>query len=315
MRAHLAVLAAATLALSSCGESTPDVTFDGARAFEYVRLQVTAGPRIPGTEPHRLVGDRIVAELGKTADTVIQQTWTHVTKKGDSLPMRNIFAQFNRAATKRILYVTHWDTKPFAKMSFSKADTLKPVPGANDGASGVALLLVLGEALKAAPSSVGVDMLFTDGEDYGDFFGVSIDTAQGSDVLIGARYYATHMLPDANYRPLFGVLWDMIGAQNLFVLRETASEAAAREVNDRVWSMAKALGYERNFVEQIMPVTDDHIPLLGKGLKVVDVIDLDYGPSNAYHHSTSDTLDKVSPATLTMVGRLALALIRAEEGK
>jgi glutaminyl-peptide cyclotransferase len=162
--ARLMATVCAAMMVSACGDPPPpDVTFDGARALEYVRLQVDAGPRIPGTEPHRLVGDRIVAELRKTADTVMEQAWTHVTQKGDTLPMRNIFAQFNRAAARRILYLAHWDSRPKADKSFAEADRAKPVPGANDGASGVALLLVLAEALKAAPSGVGVDFLFTDG--------------------------------------------------------------------------------------------------------------------------------------------------------
>jgi hypothetical protein len=294
----------------ACDAPPPDVTFDGARAQEYVRLQVDAGPRVPGTQAHRLVGDRIVAELRKNADTVIEQTWTHVTQKGDSLPMRNIFAQFNPSATKRFLYVTHYDTRPTADNSFATDDRARPIPGANDGASGVGLLLVLAEILKSAPSSVGVDMLFTDGEDYGPFNGVDADTARGSDVLIGARYYAENILPNPGYRPTFAVLWDMIGGRNLTFFRETYSEAANRDVNDRVWKMAKALGYERVFSEsQLVPVTDDHVPLLGKGFRIVDVIDMSYPD----HHKNSDTLDKVSAESLTLVGRVALARIRAEE--
>ena len=300
------ITACVAIAMSACDAPPPDVTFDGARALEYVQLQVSAGPRVPGTAGHKLVGDRIVEEMRKNADTVIEQTWTHVTAKGDSLPLRNIFAQFNRAATKRILYVTHWDTKPFATSSFAKADTIKPVPGANDGASGVALLLVLAEALKAAPPDVGVDFLFTDGEDYGTF-------NPDVDVLIGAKYYAEHVLPEPSYRPEFAVLWDMIGDRDLNILREARSEAAARDLNDKIWKMAKALGYERHFLNAIMDVNDDHVPLIAKGFKIVDVIDLDYGPGNSYHHSTQDTPDKVSAESLTAIGRLALALIRAEK--
>jgi hypothetical protein len=193
-------LGVALLLVAGCDrgaiQAPPNIPFDGARAYEYIRLQVDAGPRVPGTEAHRLVGDRIVAEMRKNADTVIEQTWTHVTAKGDTLPLRNIFAQFNRAATKRILYVTHWDSRPTADKAFSAADRDKAVPGANDGASGTAMLIVLAEMLKTAPPSVGVDLLFTDGEDYGPFSSsVDIDTSQSSDVLIGAKYFARNVLP------------------------------------------------------------------------------------------------------------------------
>jgi hypothetical protein len=128
-------------------------------------------------------------------------------------------------------------------------------------------------------------------------------------VLIGARYYAENVLPEPGYRPEFAVLWDMVGGRNLTFFRETYSEAAARDVNDRVWNMAKRLGYERVFSEaSIIPVTDDHVPLLGKGFKIVDVIDMSYPD----HHRPTDTADKLSAESLTIVGRVALALIRAE---
>jgi len=105
------------------------------------------------------------------------------------------------------------------------------------------------------------------------------------------------------------VLWDMVGGKNMYFKRDSYSEVAARDVNDRVWKMAKALGYARIFVDDVTTVTDDHLPLIGKGLKIIDVVDIDY-PS---HHMASDTLDKLSAESLTIIGRVALALIRAEE--
>lgn len=300
--ASAALAAAAGVAGCASGDA-PAVTFDGARALEYIRLQVDAGPRIPGTETHRLVGDRIVAVLRENADTVMEQRWTHVTAAGDSLPMRNIFAQFNPQAERRILYVTHWDTRPHADKSFAVADRTRPVPGANDGASGTAMLLVLAEALKANPTTLGVDLFFTDGEDYGDFGPPEVD------VLIGARYYANNILPHPDYRPMFAVLWDMIGDADLRILREEYSQQAAPEVNDRVWRLAASLGYRDIFVDAVTPVIDDHIPLIEKGFRIVNVIDIDY-PA---HHTTADTMDKVSARSLEIVGRVALGLIRQEE--
>ena len=301
------LIALATPLLNGCGDRAeappPNVSFDGARALEYIKLQVNAGARVPGTQAHRLVGDRIVAELRKNADTVIEQLWTHVTAAGDPLPLRNIYARFNLRATKRILYVTHWDCRPVADKSFALDDRKKPVPGANDGASGTAMLIVLAEALKAAPTSVGVDLLFTDGEDYGDFGPPEVD------VLLGAQYFAGHLLPDSTYRPLFGVLWDMIGDKDLRITQEAISVEKAPEVVDRVWKMAAALGYASYFVPDRLSVTDDHVPLLDKGLRVIDVIDINYEP----HHTTQDTVDKVSAESLEIVGRLALALIRQQE--
>lgn len=273
--------------------------------MEYVKAQLDAGARVPGTPAWKSTGDWLVSNLRKTADTVIEQNWKHKTVKGDSIPLRNIFAQYNRGATTRILYITHWDSKPKADKSFAVDDRSKPVPGANDGASGTAMLLVLGEALKTAPPSVGVDFLFTDGEDYGDF------DDKEADVLLGAKYFAAHPLPDSTSRPRFGVLWDMVGDRDLRFLQEPISRVHAQDVVDKVWAMGAALGYKKVFPEESTgyDITDDHVPLIDKGFKVIDVIDLEF----PWHHMTSDTIDKVSAQSLEITGRVALAVIRAEK--
>jgi len=297
---RLAVLAVAAL---SCGDATPpapSVAFDGERALQYVRTQLDFGPRVPGTPGHVAAGDWIVATLQPLADTVIEQRFEHVAADGTRLPMRNIFAQFNRSATRRILYVTHWDTRPVSEKGATDAERATPVPGANDGASGTAMLLVLAEALKAAPPGVGVDFLFTDGEDYGDF-----DTM--TDVLVGATYYAEHVLPTSSYRPMFGVLWDMIGHRNLRIPKEAYSEQAAPEVNALVWDAARRLGHGDVFIPQVKyQIQDDHVPLIAKGFRIVDVIDLDF----PWHHTPFDTIDKVSARSLEIVGQVALLLIQ-----
>ena len=128
--------------------------------------------------------------MRQRADSVITQRWTHVTAKGDSLALQNVIARFNPGAEKRILFLAHWDTRPITDGKQSP-DSTKKVMGANDGASGVALLLGVADVLKRAPPppDLGVDLLFTDGEDYGDF------DKEPTDVLIGARYYAAHQPP------------------------------------------------------------------------------------------------------------------------
>jgi hypothetical protein len=157
------------------------------QALEYVRQQLAFGPRVPGTEAAEKAGDWITAMMRERADSVIEQRWTHVTASGDSLPMRNIFARFRPEAADRILYIAHWDSRPRSENASEEARRSLPVPGANDGASGVALLIALGDLLKAAPPAVGVDFLFTDGEDYGTFGPPDVD------VLIGATYFADHL--------------------------------------------------------------------------------------------------------------------------
>jgi len=284
--------------------------FNADSAMSYIRQQLAFGPRVPGTEPARKTGDWIVAHLRATADTVLEQRWTHTLANGKPLPMRNIFARFKPNAKERILYLTHWDTRPVADMESDPVKAGMPIPGANDGASGVALLLAISDALKKAPPGVGVDLLFVDGEDWGTF-------TPDVDVLIGSTYFAEH-LPSAGYRPLFGVLWDMIGDADLNIYQEVNSAQAAPEVVQKVWGLAKDMGYEKYFIPEAKePITDDHVPLIKAGLRVIDVIDIDYGPRNAsglvttsYHHTLDDTIDKVSAKSMKIVGDVAVALLR-----
>ncbi len=295
------------LLVTACGgaggsqAATLTTDYDGQTALGYVKTQLDFGPRIPGSPGHRRAGDWITQMMRARADTVIEQRWTHRTVKGDTLPMRNILARYNPAASQRILYVTHWDTRPVSDAAFNLGERMTPIPGANDGASGTAMLIALGDALKRAapPPNVGVDLLFVDGEDYGDF-------PKDEDVLIGSRYFAEH-LPDSAYRPLFGVVWDMIGDRDLKIDQESHSLERAPEVVQRVWKTAADLGYGSVFLAQEgQAVTDDHLPLLDKGLRVIDVIDYLYDA----HHTPRDTLDQVSAQSLKIVGDVALALIR-----
>lgn len=273
--------------------------FDGAAALEAVRAQVAFGPRVPGTPAHARAADWLEAELRRMADTVLVQRWTHTTADGRPLSMRNILARFRPSEERRVLYLAHWDSRPIADSDPDPAKRSEPVLGANDGGSGVAILLGVAEALARRAPEVGVDLLLVDGEDYGDF---ETDT----DVLIGSRYFAER-LPEPGYAPLFGVLWDMVGDEEPVFKQEAFSVRGAPEVVQRVWSTAQRLGHGAVFTNAtVLGITDDHVPLLAKGLRVIDVIDLDY----PWHHTVADTPDKVSQRTLQLVGDVAVALIR-----
>ncbi|HET6703149.1 MAG TPA: M28 family peptidase, partial [Gemmatimonadaceae bacterium] len=126
----------------------------------YVQTQLDFGPRVPGTEPHRRAGDWIADQMRQRADTVIEQRFSHVTASGDTLAMRNILARINPAEGQRVLYVAHWDTRPISDRASNPADRATPVPGANDGASGVALLMAVADVLRQTPPTWGVDLLF-----------------------------------------------------------------------------------------------------------------------------------------------------------
>jgi glutaminyl-peptide cyclotransferase len=308
------------LSLSGCdtvarfrGAQTP---FSGDSAYAYAAAQVAFGPRYPGSPGHKAAGDWIVAQMRSRADSVEVQEWTHTTQDGKKLPMRNILARFRPAATQRVLYITHWDTRPTADNDRNLGAQQRPIVGANDGASGVGLFVALADAFKKTPPTVGVDLLFVDGEDWGAFEDIN-DSTKNKDVIIGSQYFVRTM--PATYKPIFGVVWDMIGDKALNIKQEGHSLTGAPEVVSRVWATAKELGYGKQFLdESTTPITDDHVPFIRKGLRVIDVVDIDYcsdsttycfgSPANL-HHTHGDTMEHVSARSLQIIGDIALTLV------
>ena len=318
----IGLLCVATIVvLSACDHpfGGPKTGFDGQAALGYVKEHLAFGPRAPGTPAHDSAGAWIVAQMKKRTDSVSVQRWTQTTANGTKLQLENILARFNPTATQRVLYVTHWDTRPKADDDPNFGNKARPIIGANDGASGVGLFLALGDVFKKTPPSVGVDLLFVDGEDWGAF---DADSANNyPDALFGSQYFASH-LPSPDYKPLYGVLWDMIGDADLQLYQEANSVQRAPEVVSRVWQTAADLGYSKYFISQVgQQITDDHVPLLNKGLRVIDVLDIQYGPlptihdaftpSNPnYHHTMQDTFDKLSAKSLQAVGDVAVTLVK-----
>ena len=300
----LCILVLVALQGGACspGEATVPSPFNGERALGYVRTFMDFGARVPGTDAHKRAGDWITSEMRQRADTVIEQVWTHTTQAGVKLPLRNVLARFNPMAEERLLYVTHWDSRPVADKSSTDSLRKLPTPGANDGGSGVGLFLALGDVLKQTPPGLGVDLLFVDGEDYGDF------TKTPKDVLIGSRYYAAH--PVSGPQPLYAVLFDLVADKDLQIFEEGNSLVGAPEVVELVWNTAKDLGYAGTFVATPKhTLIDDHLELQKTGIRAIDVVDFDY-PS---WHTKDDTIDKVSAASLQIVGDVAVALVRREE--
>ncbi len=304
---RLPALAAAGVLLLGCqaragdgGSASHVVEFNGRTALTYIERQMSFGPRIPNKPGHQQTGDWLLAELRARVDTVIVQEIRHVTRSGETLRLRNFFARFRPQATERVLFLAHWDTRPMADKSANLGQQRMPVPGANDGASGVAVLLGVADALKAKPSTIGVDLLFVDGEDFGDW-----TDPDYHDVLIGSTYFAAHQ--PSGYQPLFAVVFDIVADKDLQIFQEGNSVAFAPEVVQRVWRVASERGHGRYFVPSVRhTLTDDHIPLQKAGIHAIDVIDFDY----PYWHTTEDTMDKVSAESLQIVGDVAVALVR-----
>jgi glutaminyl-peptide cyclotransferase len=272
--------------------------FDGIKAYSYLKAQTDFGPRNPGSIGHEQCLHYLSTELKKFADDVSLQSFEQ-NGYGETLKLTNIFGSFNTKNKKRILLLAHWDSRPRAEMDTDETSRNKPILGANDGASGVAVLLELARLLKTNPPPVGVDILFTDGEDYGN------STQDGNDDMyfLGAKYFAGHKL--SSYTPQFGILLDMIGDRDLQIPMEQHSMRYAPQVVELVWKTA-----EENNVSQFVNlpgenISDDHLCLNEAGIPTIDLIDFDF----PYWHTHQDTPDKCSPQSLEAVGKVLSALI------
>jgi hypothetical protein len=291
--------------LASCGRAEAQSPgFDAARAFGYLERQVAFGPRIPGSAGHRRQLEWMRELLRSRADTLIEQRFTHRTARGERLPLTNLWARFRPELAERVLLVAHWDTRPYAERSLDPADRALPVPGANDGASGTALLLELATLLAARPPPLGGDLLFVDGEDYGP---------AADDMLLGAKHFAANL--PAGYAPRFAVVLDMVADRSPRFPVEGYSAELAPEVVRRVWETAAALGHGDVFVAEVAePIADDHLPLNEAGIPAVVVIDLEYGPGNRYWHTLDDVPARTSARTLGLVAEVVVALVYGAAG-
>lgn len=309
-RGVVALLSSGILALGACGTEDnapapqPRVerpTFEGARAYELAQAQVEMGPRVPGSPGHAAQLDWMVAHLTPLADTVHVERFSYETTGGETLSLANVTARFNPDATPRLLLLAHWDTRPTADQEADSSARDLPIPGANDGASGVAVMMTLAELFDTQPPQIGVDLLFVDGEDYGP----STD-----DMFIGARHYASGLETSQDDAPMYAVLLDMVGdADPLFPIEGNSSQYALA-LAQRVWGVARDLGYAQFFPQRVGQfLQDDHIPLNEAGLQTIDIIDFDYGPGHSYWHTAQDRMENVSPRTLGMVGEVIAELV------
>jgi glutaminyl-peptide cyclotransferase len=273
--------------------------FEGSAAFELLRRQVAFGPRVPGTEGHARQLAWMKEYLAERADTVIEQPFTYVTAAGETLSLTNLFARFRPEAAERILLVAHWDTRPRADQALSPEERRQPIAGANDGASGTAVLLHLAELFRRQAPPVGVDLLLVDGEDYGP---------EVEDMLLGAKHFAAN--PPPGYRPLYGVLLDLVADVDPRFPVEGYSAQYAPEVVQRVWGVARDLGYSDIFPNVLGGyITDDHVPLNEAGIRTANVIDFEYGPENSFWHTPRDVPANTSAETLRIVGDVVAELV------
>lgn len=275
--------------------------FNAAQAFAFLTTQTDFGPRNPGSKGHASCLKYFQEQMNRYADAVTTQNFTGKDHKGTQHQLTNVVSSFNLQATDRILLTAHWDTRPWADEDPNPANRSKPILGANDGASGIAVLLEIARVLKQNPPPIGVDMVFFDGEDMGR----SGDTDSW---CLGSRHFARTKAPGFN--PRFAINIDMVGDRNLTIPREPYSEEYAPHVVNRIFSVAKALKIAAFVDKAGRPTFDDHIPLNEVKIPAVVLIDFDYpDESNRYWHTMEDTPEKCSPESLEAVGTVLLHII------
>lgn len=274
-------------------------TFDSSNAFEFLKKQCEFGPRPPGSEAHIKTRNYLSTELKKYTNAVTLQPFTSEVdvvgnpQQRKTLHMNNIIAEFGSRHSETLLLAAHWDTRPCADKEPDKDVQLNPILGANDGASGVAVLLEIARILKLKPPPRRIVIVLFDGEDYGK------STDQ---MFLGSRYFAKNM---GKWKPDYGILLDMIGDKDLEIPIEQYSWAANRDYTASIWKRAIELGLAP-FKRRIGPaIMDDHVPLIEVGIPMVNIIDFDY----PYWHTLEDTVDKCSPKSLEIVGTLVLNII------
>lgn len=310
----LVLLAAA---FSCGGQKAPGpaaAEFDAASAYGFVKAQVEFGPRVPGTPAHAACADWFVATLRQWTPDVAVQEFKARAYDGRPLAGKNIIASFNAGAKDRILLCAHWDSRPFADHDPDPANHFKPVMGANDGASGVGVLLEVARCLSLNKPALGVDILLLDLEDFGEHanWRGSSEDSWG----LGSQHWAKNP-HRPGYRARFGILLDMVGAAGATFPMEGTSMYYAPAVVRKVWDVARGLGLGRYFIDRESdPLIDDHLYInRHTGIPTIDIIDYDAGrggfPSS--WHTVGDTLDKIDKRTLEAVGRTVLAVVNQEK--
>ncbi len=285
--------------------------FNADSAYMFLEKQVSFGARVPNTPAHNLCGAYLVSVMSRYADKVYEQKATVTVYNGTSLPLHNIIGVFNPNQKRRILLTAHWDSRPFTDQD--DKDKFKAVLGANDGASGVAVLLEIARLLKQYPiQNIGVDILLNDVEDYGapdNYKPEKEDT-----YCLGSQYWAKN--PHVkDYTAEYAIVLDMVGGKNATFYREQVSDEVARALVDKIWNKAAQLGYGIYFLnEKGGGVTDDHLYIHTLAhIPAIDIID--HNPSRPkgfpeYWHTQRDNMSNIDKNTLKAVGATVYAVLR-----
>lgn len=321
MRLH-SILLILTLCLASCGaksrnntdgtgmsdipasESSSNIpSFDADSAYCYLAMQVKAGPRVPNTEAHKKIGNYLSAELKRHGANVIEQTAALKAFDGTMLSARNIFGEFNPDMDDRLLLVAHYDCRPWADQDPDPEKHRQPVEGANDGASGTALLLEIARQLSLQNPQKGIDILFVDAEDWGE-------ENNDDSWAMGARYFINNPIKPG-YLPSRVIVADMVGGKNAKFPIEYFSQQNSPDLTAKIWNCAVSAGYGDYFPKRMGgAITDDHVEFIKAGIPAIDIIE--YHEDSGFDpdwHTSHDTLENIDKATLKAVGSTLLRYI------
>jgi glutaminyl-peptide cyclotransferase len=290
--------------------------FNADTAYYYITRQVDFGPRVPNTAAHDATRQFLVDRLAFYGAKVTEQSFDATAYNGDVLKLTNIIASFNPEAKRRVLLAAHWDTRKVADKDSDRI--LEPIDGANDGGSGVGVLMEIARILGTGnrQPSVGVDIIFFDGEDNGR---PEYENRKANDDLwwcLGSRYWSKNK-HQADYTAFYGILLDMVGAAGAQFYQEGYSMRYAPGIVRKVWNMAHQLGYSDFFIKEQGPaITDDHVPVNEiAGIPMIDIIDLDLDGESVfrdYHHTHRDNMDIIDKTTLRAVGQTVLHVLYHE---
>lgn len=292
--------------------------FNADSAYHYINKQVSFGPRVPNTSGHKACGDWLHAKLDSFTDEVTVQKTTVTAYDGTDLNIRNFIGSINPENNKRILLFAHWDTRHMADFASDRSQRDKPIPGANDGGSGVGVLLEIARQLEKKGIDLGVDIIFFDAEDYGQPSSGKQRRKQDTWCL-GSQYWSRNP-HQSNYNPHYGILLDMVGAQNSNFTMEEISRTYAPQVMRNVWDIANQLNHSNYFVyEKTGPVTDDHY-YVNRLANIPSINIIHRVPSSrtgfgSFWHTHEDDMAIIHKPTLQAVGETVLHTLYLEEKK
>ncbi len=288
--------------------------FNPDSAYSFVEAQVLFGPRVPNTEAHRQAGDWLASTLGRFADTLYTQEARVRAYNGNILQIRNFIGVFRPELSRRVLLCAHWDSRPYADYDPNPEKHFTPIDGANDGASGVGVLLEIARLISKEQPNVGIDIMLFDAEDYGRHR--FSDLPDSDSWALGAQYWARNPhRPD--YFARYGILLDMVGAQGATFRREGYSMLYAPGTVRKVWETARRLGFGHMFLQEDGGfITDDHYYINTiRNIPTINIIHLDDTTSHGFFpewHTTADNMDVIDPYTLRVVGETVLQVLFEE---